>query len=82
MGSNMKKSIFDEQTSKALMNWHKNAMKKKNEGKPGAGATATRTLGGSPSPGDSPDNSPGGNARVHIPQNNDEGLELGKHDLL
>lgn len=80
MGSNMKKSIFDEQTSKALMNWHKNAMKKKNEGKPGAGAT--RTLGGSPSPGDSPDNSPGGNARVHIPQNNDEGLELGKHDLL
>ncbi|KAF7137215.1 hypothetical protein RHSIM_Rhsim07G0257100 [Rhododendron simsii] len=80
MGSNMKKSIFDEQTSKALMNWHKNAMKKKNEGKAGAGATATRTLGGSP--GDSPDNSPGGNARVHIPQNNDEGLELGKHDLL
>ncbi|KAF7829462.1 MLO-like protein 9 [Senna tora] len=30
MGSTMKKSIFDDQTSKALMNWHKNALKKKN----------------------------------------------------
>ncbi|KAG5542615.1 hypothetical protein RHGRI_022216 [Rhododendron griersonianum] len=79
MGSNMKKSIFDDQTSKALMNWHKNAMKKKNEGKAGAGATATRTLGGSP--GDSPDNSPGGNARVHLPQNNEEGLELAADGL-
>ncbi|KAM7517386.1 hypothetical protein LguiA_006969 [Lonicera macranthoides] len=28
MGSTMKKSIFDEQTSKALMSWHKNAKKK------------------------------------------------------
>ncbi|XP_047325571.1 MLO-like protein 9 [Impatiens glandulifera] len=33
MGSTMKISIFDEQTSKALMNWHKNAMKKKNSRK-------------------------------------------------
>ncbi|KAL6982592.1 MLO-like protein 5 [Sarracenia purpurea var. burkii] len=35
MGSNMKKSIFDEQTTKALKNWHKNAMKKMNERKTG-----------------------------------------------
>lgn len=73
----MKKSIFDEQTSKALRNWHKNALKKKNEGKTGGAATATQTLGGSP--GESPDNSPCGNAR---PRDNDEGLELGKGDLL
>ncbi|KAA8534719.1 hypothetical protein F0562_029839 [Nyssa sinensis] len=53
MGSNMKKSVFDEQTSKALMNWHKNAMKKKNEGKK---EPTPQTLGGSPS--ESPDNSP------------------------
>ncbi|XP_047325865.1 MLO-like protein 9 [Impatiens glandulifera] len=53
MGSTMKRSIFDEQTSKALMNWHKNAMMKKNQVKPATGnTTATRTLGGSP--GDSP----------------------------
>ena len=30
MGSNMKKSIFDEQTSKALMSWH-NKVKKKHD---------------------------------------------------
>ncbi|MCL7038223.1 hypothetical protein MKW94_023685 [Papaver nudicaule] len=57
MGSTMKKSIFDEQTSKALKQWHKNAVHKKAEG--GAGKkpkTPTRTLGGSP--GGSPDNSP------------------------
>ncbi|XP_044508799.1 MLO-like protein 10 isoform X2 [Mangifera indica] len=29
MGSHMKKSIFDEQTSKALKNWHKTVKKKK-----------------------------------------------------
>ncbi|GMH27358.1 hypothetical protein Nepgr_029201 [Nepenthes gracilis] len=40
MGSTMKQSIFDEQTSKALKKWHKNA-KKKNEGKPGHMATQT-----------------------------------------
>ncbi|KAI4336685.1 hypothetical protein L6164_015181 [Bauhinia variegata] len=32
MGSTMKKSIFDEQTSKALKQWHRNAQKKKNSG--------------------------------------------------
>ncbi|KAL2529751.1 MLO-like protein 8 [Forsythia ovata] len=52
MGSNMKKSIFDEQTSKALMNWHKHAKKKKDE----HSQPRTKKLGGSP--GDSPDNSP------------------------
>ncbi|PON90499.1 Mlo-related protein [Trema orientale] len=50
MGSTMKRSIFDEQTSKALKNWHKNAVKKKDEKPP------TRVLGGSP--GDSPIHSP------------------------
>ncbi|GFQ06751.1 mlo-like protein 5 [Phtheirospermum japonicum] len=54
MGSHMKRSIFDEQTSKALMNWH-NKVKKKGDNpiKP-----RTRKLGGSP--GDSPENSPRG----------------------
>ncbi|XP_004287711.1 PREDICTED: MLO-like protein 10 [Fragaria vesca subsp. vesca] len=42
MGSNMKKSIFDEQTSKALKKWH-NAVKKKGQG----GKSPARTLGGS-----------------------------------
>ncbi|XP_016482687.1 MLO-like protein 8 [Nicotiana tabacum] len=45
MGSNMKKSIFDEQTSKALKKWHM-AVKKKAGAK---GDKSTRTLGsGSP----------------------------------
>ncbi|KAL7085698.1 hypothetical protein ACP275_14G294800 [Erythranthe tilingii] len=42
MGSHMKAAIFDEQTSRALMNWHKKA-KKKNEGSQGR----ARKLGGS-----------------------------------
>ncbi|KAG2400786.1 hypothetical protein LR48_Vigan09g040400 [Vigna angularis] len=44
MGSTMKKSIFDDQTSKALKQWHKNALKKKTS----KGRHETRTLGGSP----------------------------------
>ncbi|MCE3050839.1 hypothetical protein HAX54_048278 [Datura stramonium] len=52
MGSTMKRSIFDDQTSKALMNWHKNAKRKKPL-KPGQ--VETRKLG---SPGNSPENSP------------------------
>ncbi|KAK7351822.1 hypothetical protein VNO77_11544 [Canavalia gladiata] len=52
MGSTMKKSIFDEQTSKALKKWHKNALKKKVS----KGRTETRTLG--ESPGESSDSSP------------------------
>ncbi|CAH9073467.1 unnamed protein product [Cuscuta epithymum] len=55
MGSTMKRSIFDEQTSKALMNWHKKAKQHKNVVKPGGGMKST-TLGGSPN--DSPGNSP------------------------
>ncbi|KZV55521.1 MLO-like protein 8 [Dorcoceras hygrometricum] len=48
MGSHMKKSIFDEQTSTALKKWHM-AVKKKHGGK--AGSSPTRTLGdGSMSP--------------------------------
>ncbi|CAA3005841.1 MLO-like protein 9 [Olea europaea var. sylvestris] len=67
MGSNMKKSIFDEHTSKALMKWHKHAKKKKEE-RP---QPHTKKLGGSP--GDSPDSSPrisearGGTVSVDIP---------------
>ncbi|GAB2210432.1 hypothetical protein Droror1_Dr00015698 [Drosera rotundifolia] len=53
MGSNMKQSIFDEQTSKALRKWHKNA-KKKNEVKPGG--MPTQTLGES---GDAEADTPG-----------------------
>ncbi|KAI4317050.1 hypothetical protein L6164_024961 [Bauhinia variegata] len=41
MGSTMKRSIFDEQTSKALKQWHKNALKKKNS----RGRSPSRTLG-------------------------------------
>lgn len=50
MGSTMKRSIFDEQTSKALKQWHMKAVKKTHDGKPEH--TGTRALGGSP--GDSP----------------------------
>ncbi|KAK9989979.1 hypothetical protein SO802_024964 [Lithocarpus litseifolius] len=46
MGSHMKKSIFDEQTSKALKKWHM-AVKKKHGGR--GGKSSTRTLGRSPS---------------------------------
>ncbi|EXB70344.1 MLO-like protein 8 [Morus notabilis] len=44
MGSRMKKSIFDEQTSKALKKWHM-AVKKKHGGK--GSKSSTVTLGGS-----------------------------------
>ncbi|XP_075484694.1 MLO-like protein 9 [Primulina tabacum] len=63
MGSKIKKSIFDEQTSKALMNWH-NKVKKKNErAQPNTPPRSPR-LGGSP--GDSPDNSPNAAAGSNI----------------
>jgi len=45
MGSSMKKSIFDEQTSKALKKWHM-AAKKKRGGR--RGKSPTISLGGSP----------------------------------
>ncbi|PHT40510.1 hypothetical protein CQW23_19364 [Capsicum baccatum] len=65
MGSNMKRSIFDDQTSKALMNWHRNAKKKKPPTKPGP--VETQKLG---SPRDSPDTSPstkgGGGSRIQM----------------
>ncbi|KAJ4965173.1 hypothetical protein NE237_017022 [Protea cynaroides] len=53
MGSDMKKSIFDEQTNKALKKWHMTAVKKKEER---TGPSPIRTLGGSP--GSSPSHSP------------------------
>ncbi|KAK6939202.1 Mlo-related protein [Dillenia turbinata] len=43
MGSHMKKSIFDEYTSKALKNWHMKAKKGKTDGK--AAPMQTKTLG-------------------------------------
>lgn len=54
----MKQSIFDEQTSKALKQWHKNAVKKKTDGKPEH--PQPRTLGGG---GNSLDSSPGHSPR-------------------
>nr|GMD58235.1 MLO-like protein 8 [Ipomoea batatas] len=45
MGSRMKKSIFDEQTSKALKKWHMAVKKKHAKGE----KSPTRTLGGSTS---------------------------------
>lgn len=53
MGSHMKKSIFDEQTSKALKNWHMAVKKKKNR------KTTPRSLGdASPTPSMSSMSSP------------------------
>ncbi|XP_039000823.1 MLO-like protein 10, partial [Hibiscus syriacus] len=46
MGSRMKMSIFDEQTSKALKNWHMAAKKRRGN----ATKSPTRALGGSVSP--------------------------------
>lgn len=52
MGSHMKKSIFDEQTSKAIKKWRLNVKKK-----PGKSPqAATKTLGGSPA--DTPTETP------------------------
>lgn len=57
----MKRSIFDEQTSKALKQWHKKAVKKKNDGR---GQSSPRALNGSP--GESPVHSPAhANPRNH-----------------
>ncbi|XP_019186715.1 PREDICTED: MLO-like protein 9 [Ipomoea nil] len=55
MGSTMKRSIFDEQTSKALMQWHRKA--KHQAHVPKAGGMKTTTLGGG-SPDDSAESSP------------------------
>ncbi|KAJ8771157.1 hypothetical protein K2173_023482 [Erythroxylum novogranatense] len=46
MGSSMKKSIFDEQTSRALKKWHMAAKKRQGKG----GKSSNVTLGGSVSP--------------------------------
>lgn len=45
MGSNMKKSIFDEQTSKALTKWHREVKRKQEENT--EKSPSTQTLGGS-----------------------------------
>lgn len=55
MGSKMKRSIFDDQTSKALKHWHKHALKRK-ESKGQSGHLPTKTLSL---------NSPSKNAQAH-----------------
>ncbi|XP_010270524.1 PREDICTED: MLO-like protein 9 [Nelumbo nucifera] len=47
MGSTMKKSVFDEQTSKAIKKWRMAAMKKKHEKR--TGHSPTRSVGSGPS---------------------------------
>lgn len=74
----MKRSIFDEQTSKALKSWH-DKIKKKTEGPVKA---KTRTLGGSPP--DSPEHHHAGSSsdiemaarkRSTSPRRSDDNLE-------
>ncbi|CAN6541375.1 unnamed protein product [Malus baccata var. baccata] len=60
MGSYMKKSIFDEQTSKALKKWHM-AVKKKTHGS----KSPTRTLGGGSSTISTKDSSSSGGPTLH-----------------
>ncbi|XP_076947798.1 MLO-like protein 9 [Bidens hawaiensis] len=55
MGSKMKRSIFDDQTSKALKHWHKNASKRR-ESKGRSGHLPTKSI---------KLNSPSGNAQAH-----------------
>lgn len=43
MGSDMKKTIFDDQTARAIKNWRKKALKKNTDAKPGH--VATQILG-------------------------------------
>ncbi|XP_024970827.1 MLO-like protein 5 isoform X2 [Cynara cardunculus var. scolymus] len=59
MGSKMKRSIFDDQTSKALKHWKKHAVKKK-ETKGQSGHLPTKGL-----------SSPSGNAQSHVAPNVD-----------
>ncbi|MED6179646.1 MLO-like protein 5 [Stylosanthes scabra] len=82
MGSTMKKSIFDQQTSKALKKWHQNALKKiASKGK-------HATLGGSiMSPENSPskvsNRSPSTNQTATIMSSVDSpSTSYDKHDLL
>ncbi|CAI0474226.1 unnamed protein product [Linum tenue] len=46
MGSNMKKAVFDEQTSKALKKWHMAVKKKQAGGRGSKSSLSVRTLGG------------------------------------
>ncbi|CAI0404026.1 unnamed protein product [Linum tenue] len=46
MGSNMKKAVFDEHTSKALKKWHMAVKKKKAAGRGSKSSLSVRTLGG------------------------------------
>ncbi|XP_052195679.1 MLO-like protein 10 [Diospyros lotus] len=61
MGSHMKKSIFDEQTSKALTMWHKGVKKRHEKG----GKSPARTLAGSRTPSMSSTLHPSSGAALH-----------------
>ncbi|KAJ0654034.1 hypothetical protein HanOQP8_Chr15g0590351 [Helianthus annuus] len=82
MGSKMKRSIFDDQTSKALKHWHKNASKRR-ESKGRSGHLPTKSLKlnspsgnaqahGTPPTSDSPTQSAQVTASVDIPQDKDK----------
>ena len=67
MGSKMKRSIFDDQTSKALKHWKKHAMKKK-ESKGESGHLPTKGL-----------SSPSGNAQSHVAPDNPDSQSQSAH---
>ncbi|GKB02096.1 MLO protein homolog 1-like protein [Tanacetum coccineum] len=64
MGSHMKKSIFEEQTSKALKKWRKAAMERKKLR--GKGGGTENSVSGIMSPGNTPSR---GSSPVHLLQN-------------
>lgn len=71
----MKKSIFDEQTSKALMSWH-NKVKKKHEHDHDHVPTRTKKLGEcDSSPEHSPKNSNAGAATLAVAESSIEMLD-------
>ena len=82
MGSTMKRSIFDQQTSKALKSWHQKAVKKTNEVKPDQ--LPTRTLGGSPDASSvhspSPTRSPPNKFGIESPRFSDVEAEAASRD--
>ncbi|KAF7817707.1 MLO-like protein 9 [Senna tora] len=78
MGSTMKKSIFDDQTSKALKKWHQNALKRKSS----SGKSATQTLGAeSPLPKTTQESATI-LTQVDLPTPNTNSYPYANHDLL
>ncbi|URE41668.1 hypothetical protein MUK42_05426, partial [Musa troglodytarum] len=83
MGSHMKRSIFDEETSKALIKWHQNAKKKQEKGI--SRASSVREPSSTMSPRASPVNptqrsrSAGHTGAVYTPSGSRHAV--GDHDL-